>query len=139
MADIKFMDLSQNDDPATTDSILVGNQDNGLKRTTLGKIGDMFAVHGLFKFEQVSSLVNVDSGHLSINITAPAVDGYTFAFWLNSSSVKWVGPTYIESPNSQTTNIWVCPTQENNDLNALSNGSNSVTATAVYVKNSIAQ
>ena len=30
MADVKFMDLSQNDNPATTDSVLIGNSVDGL-------------------------------------------------------------------------------------------------------------
>ena len=29
MADVKFMDLSQNDNPATTDSLLIGNANDG--------------------------------------------------------------------------------------------------------------
>ena len=62
MADIKFMDISENDNPATTDSILVGNQDNGVKRTTLGKIGDMFAIHNLIHTETVT--VNMKAIHL---------------------------------------------------------------------------
>ena len=53
MADIKFMQLSENGNPATTDSVLIGNSQDGLKRTTLGTIGNMFAVHGLLHFENV--------------------------------------------------------------------------------------
>ncbi|WP_405077242.1 hypothetical protein ACIUDV_05850 [Limosilactobacillus reuteri] len=54
MADVKFMDLSQNDNPATTDSVLIGNSTDGLKRTTVGAIGNLFAVKGLLHFETIT-------------------------------------------------------------------------------------
>lgn len=135
MADIKFMDISQNDNPATTDSILVGNEDNGLKRTTLGKLADMFAVHGLLQFKTVSSVLQAQT--INYPITAPTVDGYTFAFWLNSSTTGWIGSTYIELPTNQSTNIWVAyPTGDG--LSPFANGANILSATAVYIKNSVA-
>lgn len=81
MADIKFMDLSENDNPATTDSILIGNEENGLKRTTLGKLSGMFAINGLFHFEEVKQAFM--AGTNVYNLQAPNVEGYTFAFWLS--------------------------------------------------------
>lgn len=135
MADIKFMDISQNDNPATTDSILVGNQDNGLKRTTLGKLADMFAVHGLFQFKQVTSLITAKNTGYSIE--APTVDGYQFVFWLSSSTIGWMGTTYVEEPTSQNTKIWVTyPASDS--ISTFANGSNVVSAYAVYIKNSVA-
>ena len=135
MADIKFMDISENDNPATTDSILVGNQDNGLKRTTLGKLVDMFAVHGLFHFEKVEDIVQAKT--INYPIAAKPVDGYTFAFWLSPSTAGWTGSTYIDTPTSSAANIWIAyPT--GSGLDSLANGANKVAAFAVYVKNSVA-
>ena len=105
MADIKFMDISENDNPATTDSILVGNQDNGVKRTTLGKIGDMFAVHNLLHTETVT--VNMKNGTPTYVINAPSVEGYTFAFWLSSSTLGRTLPTYIDNPITASAKIYL--------------------------------
>ncbi len=135
MADIKFMDISQNDNPATTDSILVGNKDNGLKRTTLGKLADMFAVHGLFHIEQVNCLLK--TGTINYAITAPAVEGYKFAFWLNSATTGWAGSTYIDRPDIPSSAIWIAYPQ-GDGLDNLVNGINVVSAFAVYIKNSVA-
>lgn len=135
MADIKFMDISENDNPATTDSILVGNQENGVKRTTLGKIGDMFAVHGLLHFENRSTVVQAQT--IQYPIEAPNVEGYKFAFWLSPVTTGWVGATYIENPISQQTKIWIVKT-EDNDYTSIPNGQNGMTATAVYIKDSVA-
>lgn len=135
MADIKFMDISENDNPATTDSILVGNKDNGLKRTTLGKLGEMFAVHGLIHIERLDKLVEANTFQYAIS--APNVEGYKFAFWLNSASTGWLASTYIDMPYQPNTNIWIVY-PNGDDLNAQANGNNSVSAFAVYIKNEVA-
>lgn len=135
MADIKFMDISENSNPATTDSILVGNKDNGLKRTSLGNLADMFAVHGLFHFESVTTMVKAQTA--SYPIEAPTVEGYKFAFWLSTATVGWMGATYIESPTSQQNQIWIVNTPDS-DLSVIANGNNRITAIAVYIKNSVA-
>ncbi|MDB6257991.1 hypothetical protein ODU72_04770 [Lactobacillus amylovorus] len=135
MADIKFMDISENDNPATTDSILVGNQENGVKRTTLGKIGDMFAVHGLLHFEQTNTVFKAQT--ICYPIAAPDIEGYQFAFWLNPATTGWTASTYIDSPASKQADIWVSNTS-NADLSPFANGKNGLTATAVYIKNSVA-
>lgn len=138
MADIKFMDISENNNPATTDSILIGNKDNGVKRTTLGKLGDLFAVHGLLHFEQVNSVLK-DENTIKYPITAPDVSGYRFAFWLSSSTIGWVGSTYIDTPNSKNANIWIVYPEKGSDrLNTSVNGNDAVSSIAVYVNNSIA-
>lgn len=135
MADIKFMDISENDNPATTDSILVGNADNGVKRTTLGKLGDMFAVHGLLHIERVDSIVQANT--LNYPIVAKPVEGYTFAFWATSLSSYWIAPTYIEDPTIPSTTIWVA-FPDGSNLQVTANGNTKVSAIAVYVKNSVA-
>lgn len=138
MADIKFMNLSENDNPATTDSVLIGNQENGLKRTTLGKIGDMFAVKGLLHYERVSQpLTNGKISDYTIN--APAVDGYKFAFWLTLSTAGQAKVGYIEDILNPATNAHIL-NPENEDLTV---GNSyfphpSVTAVAVYFKSSVA-
>lgn len=135
MADIKFMDISENDNPATTDSILVGNKDNGLKRTTLGKLADMFSVHGLFQFQKVNSLIQAQT--IQYPVKAPAVEGYQFAFWLSPSTIGWTGATYIETPTDSSTNIWITSPSADG-VSAFVKSGNYVSATAVYIKNSVA-
>lgn len=137
MADIKFMDISENDNPATTDSILVGNQENGVKRTTLGKIGDMFAVHNLLHTEKVTVNMKNDTSAYSIN--APSIEGYTFAFWLSPSTVGKLLPTYIDNANSANANIYLI-NPNNVDLEKGDQWvqNPAVQAIAVYVKNTVA-
>lgn len=135
MTDIKFMDISQNDNPATTDSILVGNKDNGLKRTTLGKLGDMFAVHNLFHIEKVNCIITTNTNQYQIS--AKDVEGYQFAFWIGSASNGFVCPSYIDTPDQANAAIWVS-NGDMGDLNPAVNGTNCFTAYAVYVKSSLA-
>lgn len=137
MADIKFMDISENGNPATTDSILVGNKDNGVKRTTLGKIGDMFAIHGLLHSEKVT--VNLKNNTASYPINAPSVEGYTFAFWLSPKTAGKILPTYLNDPTNPSTNIFLC----NPDNVDVETGDQyfphpHAEAVAIYVKNTVA-
>lgn len=136
MADIKFMDISENDNPATTDSILIGNNDNGVKRTTLGKLSDMFSVHGLLHMEHVDTTVKAQT--IQYPIQAPTVNGYQFAFWLSSASEGWVGSTYIDYLDSATeANIWIS-SPSSDGLGAFTNGKCFLRAIAVYIKSSVA-
>lgn len=138
MADIKFMNLSENDNPATTDSVLIGNQQNGLKRTTLGKIGDMFSVKGLLHYERINQpLTNGTISNYTIN--APAVDGYNFAFWLTLSTAGKSKVGYIEDVLNPATTAHIL-NPENDDLTVGDQyfPTPSVTAVAVYVKSSVA-
>lgn len=135
MADIKFMDISENDNPATTDSILVANQENGVKRTTLSKIGDMFALHGLVHIEKVQ--LNLVKNTTYYQITAPTVEGYNFAFWLQPATVGGVLSSYISQPNKFSDYIYIAA--DNDKLNsAIDSGVTAVAAFAVYVKNEVA-
>lgn len=138
MADIKFMNLSENSNPSTTDSVLIGNAQDGMKRTSLGKIGDMFAVHGLFHFEYISTLLT-DAKKQSYTLTAPDVAGYTFAFWVCPSSVGNALGTYIQEATTNPTNIWIpTETAQFEHFADFINGKNQVGATAVYIKNTVA-
>lgn len=136
MADIKFMDLSQNDNPATTDSVLIGNSTDGLKRTTVGAIGDLFAVKSLLHFETVTGSTNPTNdnpgGKNSVAIKAPDVPGYTFAFWLTPSTRGSVAPGYIEYANENPATVWL--SLPDNDDGSPKN----IVAIAVYVNSKVA-
>lgn len=145
MADIKFMNLSENGNPATTDSVLIGNAQDGLKRITLGTIGNMFAVHGILHFEEVNVLANTAASQITdpsaqnwsvkYDVQAPNVPGYSFKCWLASQTNGFAAGSYIinrlVNPGGQ---IWVA----NAPTFALNDSNNSVTALAMYVKNEVA-
>lgn len=142
MADIKFMDLSENGNPATTDSVLIGNSQDGLKRTTLGTIGNMFAVHGVLHFEEVSVLTATNSSQitdpnvvvgLSYDITAPTVPGYTFKCWIGSQTNGFASINYVINKLNVKTQVWA--KSVGSDFTA---SSNSISATALYIKNELA-
>lgn len=108
MADVKFMDLSENDNPATTDSILIGNSTGGLKRTSVGAIVNLFSLKGLFHFETVTAQTNPASTVPSnVSITAPDVPGYTFAFWLSPSPISHAYYSHVDPNNSQQADLWI--------------------------------
>lgn len=138
MTDVKFMDLSQNDNPATTDSVLIGNSTDGLKRTSLGAIGNLFSAKGLFHFETLTVHTVPDPNasvafpnHSIQGVTAPDVPGYTFAFWLSSATAGDIYASYFESPISKTTNIWLIITDANTKAV-------NIVVNAVYVKSTVA-
>ncbi|MDM8331505.1 hypothetical protein QUW45_02220 [Limosilactobacillus pontis] len=135
MADVKFMDLSQNDNPATTDSVLIGNSADGLKRTTVGAIGDLFAVKGLLHFETITGTNNPKSpdpnAKNSIGIKAPDVPGYTFAFWLTPSTRGNIVPGYIEYADANPATVWL--KLSDGDVDPVN-----VVAIAVYVNSKVA-
>lgn len=133
MADVKFMDLSQNNNPATTDSVLIGNSADGLKRTTVGAIGDLFAVKGLFHFETITGTNNPTDSNAknSVDIEAPNVPGYTFAFWLAPSTRGHIVPSYIEYANTNPAKVWL--KLSDNDVYQVG-----IVAVAVYVNSKVA-
>lgn len=142
MADIKFMNLSENGNPATTDSVLIGNSQDGMKRTTLGTIGNMFAVHGALHFEEVSVLTATNSSQvtdpsveigLSYDITAPSVPGYTFKCWIGSQTNGFVGINYVINKLNMQAQVWTGSVGSN-----LTASNNSISATALYIKNELA-
>lgn len=142
MADIKFMDLSENGNPATTDSVLIGNSQDGLKRTTLGTIGNMFAVHGALHFEEVSVLTATNSSQitdsnavvgLSYNITAPTVPGYTFKCWIDSQTNGFTSINYVVNKLNAEAQVWAKSVGSD-----FTGSSNSISATALYIKNELA-
>lgn len=144
MADIKFMDLSENGNPATTDSVLIGNSQDGLKRTTLGTIGNMFAVHGALHFERVALHANTASSQIPSSagteysvqypIQAPEVSGYTFECWVASSVNGFCRATYVDNPLGSSATMWVV----NPSVSSIKDPNTMVSAIALYVKNELA-
>lgn len=143
MADIKFMNLSENGNPATTDSVLIGNQQDGLKRTTLGTIGNMFSVHQALHFEEVSVLTSTKSSEItdpnvptsmSYDIQAPVVPGYTFQCWIGSQSNGFTCGNYVVNKLNANGQIWVDAVLGS----ILNNPGSSVVGTALYIKNELA-
>lgn len=142
MADIKFMNLSENGNPATTDSVLIGNSQDGMKRTTLGTIGNMFAVHGALHFEEVSVPTATNSSKITdpsieiglpYGITAPNIPGYTFKCWIGSQSNGFVAPNYVLNKLNMQSQVWI--KAFGSDLTV---SNNSISATALYIKNELA-
>lgn len=98
----------------------------------------IIGMRGLFHTERVDKTLKAQT--IQYPIAAPAVEGYQFVFWLSSATVNWIGSTYIDTPNSKNTNIWIAyPDKDSDYFNSSVNGSTFVSAFAVYVNNSIAQ
>lgn len=95
----------------------------------------IIGMHGLFHIEKVEKTVKAQT--ISYPIVAPTVEGYTFAFWVSSATKGWIGSIYIENPTNSSSNIWVAY-PNGSDLDARANGYNTVTASAIYIKNSVA-
>lgn len=140
MADIKFMNLSENGNPATTDSVLIGNSQDGLKRTTLGSIKNLLAPNNILHFEEVSrnaSDVEISNynpasqnNNGSVKVAAPDITGYTFKFWLSPQTNQFFSACYITNKTNPTGTIWI--------QNIAPNQSGTVSSIAVYVKNELA-
>ena len=108
MTDVKFMDLSENNNPATTDSVLIGNSTNGLKRTTVGAIGDLFSVKGLFRYWRIDGQTDPTSTSPKFApIEAPDIAGYTFAFWLSPSLDGHPYHGHVDVSNAKKTGVWI--------------------------------
>lgn len=130
MADVKFMDLSENDNPATTDSILIGNSTDGLKRTSVGAIANLFSLKGLFHFETVWA-TNAAGPPNQIRVTAPDVPGYTFAFWLEPAMDSGDMYCHVDPATANPSDVWI-------SLQAGDAGSYKIKITAVYVNSKVA-
>lgn len=141
MADVKFMNLSENDNPATTDSILIGNASDGLKRTKLANIVNLAKIAGpVVHLEYVEGTSNPsatdDTAKRTIPIQAPEVAGYTFVFWVSSATLGSVRPSYVEGPNVPSTKVWIYYAQgeDPSTLDPIKIG-----LEAVYVKSELMQ
>lgn len=109
MADIKFMDLAENNNPALTDSILSGNVDSGMTRITLESLQNTIAP----KLEKPllkigSTVINAadftSSG--SAKVTAPDIAGYTFLCWQSVVGINTSLHPASTLPDQSTTQVW---------------------------------
>ena len=144
MADVKFMNLSENDNPATTDSVLIGNSEDGLRRTTLGTIGNMFSTHNILHLEKVNILTATQAAQITdpsaqtynvkYDLQAPTVPGYAFYCWIGYSTNGFTSAGYINNQDNPKGSLWLVQAK----VDRIKNSGNSVTVTALYVKNEVA-
>lgn len=141
MADVKFMNLSENDNPATTDSVLIGNASDGLKRTKLANIVNLAKIAGpVVRREYVEGTSNPsatdDTAKRTVPIQAPDVPGYTFLFWLSPATIGSVRPIYVEGPNVPSTKVWIyyAPSEDVASIDPVK-----IALEAVYVKSELMQ
>lgn len=109
MADIKFMDLAENNNPALTDSILSGNTDSGMTRITLETLQNTIApklAKPLLKFE--STVINAADFTSAgcAEVTAPDIAGYTFLCWQSVIGVNTSLHPLSAAPDQATTQVW---------------------------------
>lgn len=133
MADVKFMDLSENANPATTDYVLTGNSTSGVKRASLSNIGKLFKSSGTLHTEEVTGVtIPTDPAkNKYVDIVAPIIAGYNFVFWINPRTTGNVFPISLIQSTSQTTGMFIyfAPGE-----NASAIGQVHTTVTAVYEK-----
>lgn len=143
MADIKFMNLSENGDPALTDSLLIGNSDSGLKRVTLNAVKNTI-VPAINK-----PLVTVESTPINFadfsangyaNVKARDVDDYTFLCWLSIAPVNSSIHPKFNNPTKSSSQAWM--DNPSADWQTLSGESSSgknpwFNAYAIYVSDSV--
>lgn len=127
MADVKFMDISENSNPATTDSILIANSDSGVKRATLGNVGKLFGISHLFEFRKVSVKLNTATNNM-YTLTPPNVDGYNFVFWLAPQVSYSQGSAHTDTPTTSRAIFYTTVPEQTVNPNA------EVIAFAVYIR-----
>lgn len=143
MADIKFMDLAENNNPALTDSILSGNTDSGITRITLETLQNAIVpklAKPLLKIEStVINAADFTSAGLA-NVTAPVVAGYTFLCWQSIVGVNTSLHPLSTKPNEATAQVWFTnPETDYSTLQSeISSGKNPWFAIyAIYVSDSV--
>lgn len=143
MADIKFMNLSENGNPALTDSLLIGNSDSELKRVTLDTLKNTVApaINKPLLIVKSTAIKFTDfsaSGYASI--TARNVNNYTFLCWLSILPVNsGIHPSFND-PTSSSSQAWL--NNPNADWQTLSDEYSSgknpwFNAYAIYVSDSV--
>lgn len=131
MADIKFMDISENDNPATTDSVLIANETNGVKRTALANLGKVLNTNGLIQLQRVAVKLSTSTNG-QYQLTAPNVANYTFLFWIAPQISVLAGSAHTDTPQSSTAQFYTNITDSRTSPDA------EVVCFAVYIKNTIA-
>ena len=143
MADIKFMDLAENNSPALTDSILSGNTDSGMTRITLESLQNTIVPKlGKPLLKIGSTVINAadftSAGYAKV--TAPDIAGYTFLCWQSVVGVNTVLHPVSTLPDQSTNQVWF--TNTDTDYSTLqsevSSGKNPwFRALAIYVSDSV--
>lgn len=131
MADIKFMDISENDNPATTDSVLIANETNGVKRTALANLGKVLSTNGLIQIQRVAVKLSTSTNG-QYQLTAPSVADYTFLFWIAPQISVLEGSAHTDTPQNSTAQFYTSITDSRTNPDA------EVACFAVYIKNTIA-
>ena len=109
MADIKFMDLAENNNPALTDSILSGNTDSGITRITLETLQNAIVPKLAKPLLQIESAVINAADFTSAGyakVTAPDIAGYTFLCWQSVVSVNTSLHPVSTLPDQSTNQVW---------------------------------
>lgn len=143
MADIKFMDLAENNNPALTDSILSANTDSGMTRITLETLQNAIVPKLAKPLLKIGTTV-INAADFSsagfAKVTAPDVAGYTFLCWLTVTGVNTATHPASNTPDQATTQVWF--TNTDTDYSTLqsevSSGKNPwFRALAIYVSDSV--
>lgn len=143
MADIKFMNLSENGNPALTDSLLIGNSDSGLKRVTLDTLKNTVAptINKPLLIVKSTPINFTDfSANGFASVTAQSVNNYTFLCWLSISPVNSSIHPKFSDPTSSSSQAWL--DNPNADWPTLSGEHSSgknpwFNAYAIYVSDSV--
>ena len=109
MADIKFMDLAENNNPALTDSILSGNTDSGITRITLETLQNAIVpklAKPLLKFEATAINAADFASAGFAKVTAPVIAGYTFLCWQSIAGINTSLHPVLPEPGKATTQVW---------------------------------
>lgn len=109
MADIKFMDLAENNNPALTDSILSGNTDSGITRITLETLQNAIVPKLAKPLLQIEPTVINAADFTSAGyakVTAPVIAGYTFLCWQSVVGINSALHPVSTSPDQATTQVW---------------------------------
>lgn len=109
MADIKFMDLAENNNPALTDSILSGNTDSGITRITLETLQNAIVpklAKPLLKIESTAINAADFTSAGFAKVTAPVIAGYTFLCWQSIIGVNTSLHPVSSALDQTTTQVW---------------------------------
>lgn len=133
MADVKFMDLSENANPATADYVLTGNSTSGVNRASLANIGKLFNANGTLHTEEVGgTTIPTDPNKKNyVDIVAPVIEGYNFLFWINPRCMGNIFPVSLVQTTSTTTGMFIYFAPGEN-ISAI--GPVNTSVTAVYQK-----
>lgn len=134
MANVKFMDISETNNPSSEDSVLIANDSNGVKRTKLSNLKGAVLPHGLFAMQGVAAnLSKPDTGTSNqYTLTAPDVEGYKFQFWIAPQLTYVAGYATTNQPAKQSATFFA-------NITSGSAASNSeIVGYAVYVLKDLA-